>query len=318
MSRPTFSFVVPVYDEAAVLPLLLPRLDVLLKLIGGEAEVLLVNDGSRDGSLGMIRAKAAFDPRYRVLNLSRNFGHQVAITAGMDHARGEAVIVMDADLQDPPEVVLELIAKWREGFDVVYAQRVSRDGESPFKLWTAQVFYKLLSRLSSVEIPENTGDFRLIDRKVLEAFKQLPERDRFVRGMFAWIGFKQTAVPFHRAARAAGTTKYPLWKMVRLATNAVISFSDTPLKACVWLGLTVSAISMLFGLGVVALWLGGAPMISGWASTMVVLSFLFGANMLTTGVVGLYVGRIHTEVKGRPLYLLDAEPGEVVAARRAA
>lgn len=305
MNRPTFSLVIPIYNEAAVLPLFFARLDVMLSLIGAETEVLLVNDGSADDSLAQLRAKAGADERYRVLNLSRNFGHQIAITAGMDNARGDAVIVMDADLQDPPEVVFQLIAKWKEGFDVVYAQRLSRAGESRFKRWTAHLFYKGLSRLASVDIPENTGDFRLIDRKVLDAFKRMPERDRFVRGMFGWLGFRQAAVPFAREARAAGETKYPLWKMVRLASNAVISFSDTPLRACIWVGLAVATLAMLFGLAVVGLWLADARMVSGWASTIVVMSFLFGVNMLTTGVVGLYVGRIHTEVKNRPLYLLD-------------
>ncbi len=227
----------------------------------------------------------------------------------MDRAAGDAVIVMDADLQDPPDIVLKLIAKWKEGYDVVYAQRLQRAGESRFKRVTARLFYRLIARLSSVDIPRDTGDFRLIDRRVLEAFGQMRERDRFVRGMFAWMGFRQTAVTFDRRARQAGETKYPLRKMVALAFNGIIGFSDAPLRLALWIGAAVSALAMLYGLYVVGLWLShDASLVPGWSSTIVIVAFLSGVNMLMTGLMGLYVGRIYNEVKGRPLYLVrDAE-----------
>lgn len=308
-----YSFVVPIFNEEAVLPLLLHRLDRLLAELDGPAEVILVDDGSQDISSLMASTKAKDDPRYRYVGLSRNFGHQIAITAGMDRARGDAIIVMDADLQDPPEVVLAMIAKWREGYEIVYARRLSRDGESYLKLATARLFYKMLRKLSAVEIPENVGDFRLIDRKVLDAFKGMPERDRFVRGMFSWLGFRQTAVEFHRDARAAGTTKYGWAKMLRLATDGVIGFSDKPLRAALWLGLAVSSLAMLFGAYVIALSLLGSSLLPGWASLAVLTSFLAGMNLMTIGIVGLYVGRIHNEVKQRPLYVVGREVGGVEA-----
>lgn len=305
-----YSLVVPIYNEEAVLPRLLHRLDRLLEKLDGPAEVILVDDGSRDISGMMAAARAQDNPAYRYVGLSRNFGHQIAITAGMDRAQGDAIIVMDADLQDPPEVVLELIAKWREGFDIVYAQRKARDGESFLKLATAHAFYRVLRKLSNVDIPENVGDFRLIDRKVLEAFKRMPERDRFVRGMFGWLGFKQTAVEFHREARAAGETKYGWRKMFRLATDGIVGFSDAPLRAVLWLGASVSALAMLYGAVVLALALtGSAVLAKGWASLAVLTSLLAGMNLMTVGVVGLYVGRIHNEVKQRPLYVVGREEG---------
>jgi glycosyltransferase involved in cell wall biosynthesis len=304
-----YSLVVPIYNEEAVLPRLLHRLDRLLEQLDAPAEVILVDDGSRDISGMMAAARAQDNPAYRYVGLSRNFGHQIAITAGMERAQGDAIIVMDADLQDPPEVVLELIAKWREGFDIVYAQRKAREGESFLKLATAHAFYRVLRKLSNVDIPENVGDFRLIDRKVLEAFKRMPERDRFVRGMFGWLGFKQTAVEFHRDARAAGETKYGWRKMFRLATDGIIGFSDAPLRAVLWLGAAVSALAMLYGAFVIGLVMMGSATVQGWASLAVLISLLAGMNLMTVGVVGLYVGRIHNEVKQRPLYIVGREEG---------
>lgn len=304
-ARPTYSLVIPVFNEEAVAPLLMRRMDQLLETLDAPAEVLFIDDGSRDCSPIVLRAKAKADPRYRYVRLSRNFGHQIAITTGLDLARGDAVIVMDADLQDPPEVVLQLIAKWREGFEVVCAQRISREGESRFKRATAELFYRLLGRLASVEIPRNVGDFRLIDRNVLQSFRSMRERERFVRGMFAWLGFRQTVVPFHRPARMAGETKYPIAKMVRLAVNGVISFSEAPLRAALWAGISVSLIALLYGVYVIGLSLTGAHLVPGWSSTVVVTALLCGVNMLMTGIMGLYVGRIYSEVKGRPLYVID-------------
>ena len=307
--RPRFSVVIPIFNEEAVLPLLLRRLDALLESFGASAEGIFVDDGSRDTSSIILKAKAKDDPRYRYIGLSRNFGHQVAITAGMDAARGEAIIVMDGDLQDPPEVVAEMIARWQEGYEVVYARRISREGESAFKKKTAAFFYRMLSWVSSIKIPNDVGDFRLIDRKVLDAFRSMPERDRFVRGMFAWLGFRQTEVTFHRPPRAAGETKYPFWKMLRLAVNGVIGFSDAPLRLAIWMGLAVSALAGLYGLYVIGLWFTRSDLVEGWSSTVVVISFLCGMNMLMTGIIGLYIGRIHAEVKRRPLYIVGERVG---------
>jgi glycosyltransferase involved in cell wall biosynthesis len=312
---PLYSLVVPIYNEEAVLPVLLLRLDALLARLDGPAEVIFVDDGSRDVSPIVLEAKARADDRYKLLKLSRNFGHQVAITCGMARAAGQAVVVMDADLQDPPEIVLELIAKWREGFEVVAAQRLSREGESRFKRWTASLFYRLIGRLGDVDIPPDVGDFRLIDRKALDTFLSLPERDRFVRGMFAWIGFRQAVVPFHRPARAAGETKYPLAKMLRLAADGLVAFSDAPLRAALWAGLAVCGVAAAYALWVVVMWASGAALERGWSSIIVVMTFLGGANMLMTGVLGVYIGRIHTEVKRRPLYVVEKAVGFETAAR---
>lgn len=309
-TRPTYSFVIPLYNEEAVLPILLHRMDRLMEALDGPAEVIFVDDGSTDTCGIVAAARAKDDPRYRYVALSRNFGHQIAITAGMHAASGDAVIIMDADLQDPPEVCLELIAKWREGYEIVYAQRLSREGETRIKLWTAKTFYSLLRKLTAVDIPENVGDFRLVDRRALDAFLAMPERDRFVRGMFGWMGFRQTAVPFHRLARAAGETKYGWKKMLRLAFDGIVGFSDVPLKAALWLGAVVSAGALAYGGYVLLLALfSGAGFVQGWASTIVVLSFIAGINLITTGIVGLYVGRIHNEVKQRPLFIVGRAVG---------
>jgi dolichol-phosphate mannosyltransferase len=314
---PVYSLVIPLYNEQAVLPMLLRRLDALLDALDAPAEAILVDDGSSDASPIALEAKARADRRYRFIKLSRNFGHQVAITTGMERAAGRAVIVMDADLQDPPEVALDLVAKWKEGYEVVYAERLSRAGESRFKRLTAALFYRLMSALSEVEIPPNVGDFRLVDRKALDAFLAMPERDRFVRGMFAWIGFRQAVVTFHRPPRAAGETKYSLAKMIRLAANAVVSFSDAPLRVALWAGLAVSTLAILYGLWTIAMWAMGANLARGWSSIVVLAAFLGGANMLMTGVLGVYVGRIYAEVKRRPLYVVDRTVGFDAAERKA-
>jgi polyisoprenyl-phosphate glycosyltransferase len=310
-SRPiSYSIVIPVFNEEAVLPMLLRRLGLLLSGLREPAEAIFVDDGSRDSTSIVLQAFVKRDPRFRYIGLSRNFGHQVAITAGMDAAQGKAIIVMDADLQDPPEVVEQLIAKWEEGYDVVYARRLSRAGESRFKRATAHLFYRVLSRIASVGIPADVGDFRLIDRKVLDELRQMPERDRFVRGMIAWLGFRQTEVAFHREERAAGETKYPLFKMVRLAMNAALGFSDAPLRLAIWCGGIVSCLALLYGGWAVFLWMtNDAHLVAGWSSTIVIVSLLCGMNMLMTGIVGLYVGRIHTEAKHRPLYVVQRRLG---------
>lgn len=304
-----YSIVVPVFNEAAVLPILLRRIGMLMEQLDGPAEAIFVDDGSSDCSAIVLRSLVRDDPRCRYIGLSRNFGHQVAITAGMDAAAGEAIVVMDADLQDPPEIVQEMIAKWKEGFEVVHARRLSRAGESVFKRSTANLFYRLLGRMSSIAIPADVGDFRLIDRKVLDALRCMPEQDRFVRGMIAWLGFRQTEVTFHRLPRLAGETKYSLLKMVRLAVNGALSFSDAPLRLAIWFGLAVSACAVLYGLYVAGLWFTNSHLVEGWSSTIIVISFLCGINMLMTGIMGLYIGRIHAEVKRRPLYVVSQKLG---------
>lgn len=300
-----YSFVIPVFNERDVLPLLFDRLDSLKQKLDGPTEFIFIDDGSKDGSLQIIQVKAKSDPIYTVLKLSRNFGHQVAITAGIDQAKGDAVIVIDADLQDPPEVSLQLIEKWKEGFAVVAAKRKSRAGESAFKVATAKIFYRFLSKLTPVQIEQDVGDFRLMDRRVVESFKSMRERDRFVRGMISWLGYTQTTVSYSREERAAGTTKYPLSKMLRLATNGIIGFSDIPLRAALWFGAAVSAMAIFYGLYVTAGWFFNDNLVEGWASTIVILSLLGGVNLMMIGVAGLYIGRIYEQVKNRPLYLLD-------------
>ncbi len=316
--KPVYSLVLPIFNKEAVIPLLLKRLDDLMTGLDAPAEVIFVDDGSSDTSPIVLEARARADSRYRFVKLSRNFGHQIAITTGMERAAGRAVIVMDADLQDPPEIVLDMIAKWKEGYEVVYAERLSREGESRFKRGAADLFYRLMGKLSDVQIPRNVGDFRLVDRKALDAFLAMPERDRFVRGMFAWIGFRQAVAPFHRPPRAAGKTKYSLAKMIRLAADGVVSFSDAPLRVPLWAGLAISTLSNLYGLGVNARWATNADFARGWSSIVVLVAFLGGANMLMTGVMGVYVGRIYAEVKRRPLYIVDKAVGFEAAAEETA
>lgn len=299
-----YSLIVPVLNEELVLPSLMDRLDKLLDELDGPAEVLFVDDGSTDASADLIAAKARRDPRFRLISFTRNFGHQVAITAGMDRAAGQAVIVLDADLQDPPELVLAMIDKWREGYQIVYAERIARHGETWLKRWTADIFYRLLRRLASVDIPANVGDFRLVDRRAIDVFRRMSERDPFVRGMFAWMGFRQTAVQYERPPRALGETKYPLHKMISLGLHGVIGFSDVPLRIALWTGFLVSTIAGLLAIYVVLLVIYDYTLVPGWASTMVVVSFLSGINLFMTGIVGLYVGRIHAEAKKRPLYVI--------------
>ncbi|AZO48828.1 MAG: glycosyltransferase family 2 protein [Mesorhizobium sp.] len=306
---PRYSLVLPIYNEEEVLPRLVERINLLVDQLDAETEVIFVDDGSLDGSVKYLRRVVAAEPSFRLIEFSRNFGHQIAITAGMEAAAGEAVIVMDADLQDPPEVVLDLVAKWKEGFEIVYARRTRRQGESWFKRLSASLFYRLLEKMTPVDIPRDVGDFRLVGRKALETFKCMPEHDRFVRGMFGWMGFKQAAVPFERPARTLGETKYPFWKMLHLALHGIIGFSEKPLRLALWAGLAISALAVLFGAYATFAWLFQAGVIAGWTSTVVIVSLLCGINLFMTGVVGLYVGSIHAEVKRRPLYVIERLTG---------
>jgi polyisoprenyl-phosphate glycosyltransferase len=305
VSPPTYSLVVPIFNEEQTLPELQRRLAALLDRLDGSSEVLLVDDGSRDGSYSEIERIVAADPRFRAVRLSRNFGHQIAITAGLDLAGGEAVVVLDADLQDPPEVVLELARRWREGYDVVYAVREARAGETRFKEWTAAGFYRLFRRIADVDIPVDVGDFRLVDRRALDAFKLMRENNRFVRGMFAWIGYRQTGVPYERSVRHAGDTKYPLRKMVKFAADGIVSFSNAPLRIVLKLGFLVSIGSFVFGISALVVRLLGLYSVPGLASLVVVTAFVGGVQLIVLGVIGEYIARIHDEVKNRPLYLVS-------------
>ena len=304
-----YSIVIPIYNEEESFPALVRRLREVLDQLDGPAEVVLVDDGSRDGSYELMVAVNREDPRFKVLQLSRNFGHQVAITAGMDAAAGQAVIVMDADLQDPPEVILQMAARWQEGYEVVYAVRERRDGETVFKRKTATLFYGLQRRLAEIDQPVEVGDFRLVDRKALNAFLQMRERNRYVRGMFSWVGFRQTAVPYVRAPRGAGNSKYPLRKMIRLALDGFVGFSTVPLRFALALGLVMAAASVLYGMTVIALKLGGVADVPGYASLLVTITFLSGVQLMVIGMVGQYVGRIYDEVRARPLYLVREARG---------
>jgi dolichol-phosphate mannosyltransferase len=301
---PLISVVVPCYNEEAVIGLTHPRLSSTLAALGLPYEIVYVNDGSRDRTLALLKDIQAGDSHVRVVGFSRNFGHQLAVTAGIDNAAGDAIVIIDADLQDPPELIGDMIAKWREGYDVVYGRRTIRVGESAFKLATAGLFYRLLNRLSDTAIPLDTGDFRLIDRMVAEAMRNMPERDRFLRGMVAWLGFKQYALDYKRDARAAGETKYPLRKMLAFATDGILSFSIAPLRVAVWLGVLTAAFSVCGIAWDLFTRLFTRHWVSGWASLLFAVLLMGGVQLIMLGIVGEYVGRIYREGKRRPLYLV--------------
>ncbi len=305
---PEISVVLPCFNELENLPELRRRVVAALEATGRTFEVLFVDDGSRDGSFETMAAFAAEDPRLRALRLSRNFGHQMALTAGIDRARGRFVAAMDADLQDPPELLGEMLAKADEGYEVVYAQRVSREGETAFKKATAYFFYRLLRRSTNVEIPVDTGDFRLLGPRAVAAFRSLREQHRFIRGMTAWVGFRQVAVPFARPARRLGETKYPLRKMLGLALDGLTSFSYVPLRLGTWLGFGVSLFAFLYILVVVTLKALGHNE-RGWTTMMGWILLLGGVQLMLIGVLGEYLGRIYDEVKARPLYIVSDEVG---------
>jgi glycosyltransferase involved in cell wall biosynthesis len=302
---PTYSLVIPAHNEEGVVEELAARLVEVMDALDGDAEAILVDDGSRDRTYELMLEAAGADSRFRLIRLSRNFGHQIALTAGIDLAAGDAVIVLDADLQDPPEVILELAARWREGYDVVYAQRDVREGETRFKRATASWFYRAFNRISEVQVPVDVGDFRLVDRRALDVFNSMRESSRFVRGMFAWIGFRQTGVVYVRHERFAGETKYPLRKMLRFAATGVISFSTAPLRAALNLGFFVSFVSFALGIWSLIVKLTGFYNVPGWTSIVVVMTFIGGIQLIVLGVIGEYIGDIHAEVKRRPLYVVS-------------
>jgi glycosyltransferase involved in cell wall biosynthesis len=312
MGAPTLSLVLPVFNEEAIIPELDRRLRAFFadlgEDIGDSWEVIFVNDGSRDQSLPLLKQLAAAEPRYKILSFSRNFGHQLAITAGLDRAEGDAVVVMDADLQDPPEVVKQMVVRWREGYDVVFGVRSKRHGETAFKKLTAKIFYRLLrAMLGGISIPVDAGDFRLMSRPVVLTMRALREQHRFVRGMVAWVGFRQVAVTYERPARFAGETKYPLRKMLRFALDGITSFSTVPLRMAIWLGVLAGGVALIGGLWAVWVKLFDTGVVPGWTTIMILVGLGSSAQLLMTGILGEYIGRIYEEVKRRPLYIVGDE-----------
>ena len=307
--RPVISVIVPIFNEEEVIPELHRRMVAVLGNIGQPWELVCVNDGSRDASLSMLLSLREQDARVKIINFSRNFGHQIAITAGMDYALGDAIAIIDADLQDPPELIGEMFDKWREGYEVVYAVRAHRQGESRFKLWTASAFYRLLRRITDVEIPVNTGDFRLIDRQVLLTMRRLREKHRFMRGLSSWVGFRQIGIEYQRAERFAGDTKYPLSKMLRLTLDAITSFSYLPLRLSTYFGFFLALASLVGIVTTIALRLSGNNAFFGQASTLVAVLFLGGIQLIFLGVIGEYLARIYDDVKARPLYVVSRAYG---------
>jgi dolichol-phosphate mannosyltransferase len=307
---PTYSFVIPVRDEEAVLPELHRRLSSVAGRLDGECEFVFVDDGSADGSRKALLELRAADPRVKLLFLARSFGHQLAISAGLDYASGDAVVIMDADLQDPPEVAVEMAALWREGYEVVHGVRMQRAGESRLRLWTAHLFYRLLHRISDVDLPLDAGDFRLADRRVVDIVRGMREPDRYLRGMFAWVGFRQTGVDYERDPRFAGRTKNSWSQMMRFAIDGILGFSVAPLRIILGLGFVMSCLALLTGMIAIVLKLAGAlPPVSGWASLVVLVSFLAGVQLIVLGTVGLYVARAYEQGKHRPLYLVAETHG---------
>nr|WP_233431955.1 glycosyltransferase family 2 protein [Acidiferrobacter thiooxydans] len=295
---------VPCYNEAANIRALYERICAVMAACPETWECICVNDGSRDETLGALTALQDKDPRVRVIDLSRNFGKEAALTAGLDHARGAAAIPLDADLQDPPELIPELVAHWRAGYDVVNAVRLSREGESLVKRASAHAFYRIFNRISKVPIPEDTGDFRLLSRPVLDALRQLPERRRFMKGLFAWVGFRTTSVSYHRAPRQAGHTTWNYVRLWRFAMDGILSFSDAPLRVASYLGLAVSLLSFLYALNLLVQTLLFGNPVKGYPSLMVALLFLGGVQLMALGVIGEYLGRVYDESKGRPVYII--------------
>jgi polyisoprenyl-phosphate glycosyltransferase len=303
---PELSVVVPLYNEAGNVGELVRRLYGILTSLPGEPtfEMCFVNDGSRDATLDELQCVAASYPSVVIVNLSRNFGHQIAATAGLDIARGDAVVLMDGDLQDPPELIADFVLKWREGYDVVYAVRRSRRGESAFKLLTAKVFYRVIKALTSVSIPVDTGDFRLMSRRVVDALGKTRERHRFLRGLVSWVGYRQVGIAYDRAERLSGETKYPFSKMLKFAIDGITSFSQIPLRFSTYFGFLTSSFAFMYAIAVLVLkfWHLNYP---GYTSTMLAILFIGGVQLVGIGILGEYVGRIYDEIKARPLYLIS-------------
>lgn len=304
----TYSIIAPIYNEKDNLPELYRRVKDVMDSTHEPWELVLVDDGSTDSSTELMRALAKEDKRVRPVIFARNFGHQVAVTAGLDYSRGDAVVIIDADLQDPPELILEMVEKWKQGYEVVYAVRAEREGESWFKLWTASLFYRIIYRITDVKIPLDTGDFRLMDRDVVNVMNNMRERHRFLRGMSAWVGFKQIGVEYKRSARVAGETKYPFRKMLRLAINAVTSFSYFPLQVATYIGFICAGIAAIAIPVVIYMRVTGSQAFFGQATTLLAVLFLGGVQLISLGILGEYIGRLYDEAKGRPLYIVRESP----------
>lgn len=311
MKKPVFSIIAPIYNELKNIPELYPRVRDVMDQTSETWELILVDDGSTDGSTDLIRELANQDERVRPVIFARNFGHQIAVTAGLDYSRGDAVVIIDADLQDPPEAILALIEKWREGYQVVYAVRSEREGETWFKRVTASLFYRMIFRITDVNIPLDTGDFRLMDRSVVDVMNQMREKHRFLRGMSSWVGFKQIGVEYKRKARFAGETKYPFKKMFKLALNAITSFSYFPLQLATYLGFIAAGLSVLAIPIVAILRLTTGTALLGQATTLIIVLFLGGVQLISLGIIGEYIGRIYDEAKGRPLYVVAEAPEDM-------
>ena len=308
--KPTYTIVAPIFNEVDNIPVLYSRIQEVMEQTGQPWELLMINDGSSDGSAAVMEEYRRKDDRVRTVHFTRNFGHQIAVTAGLDYSQGEAVVIIDADLQDPPEVILELIKKWKQGYEVVYAVRSRRKGETWFKLFTAAAFYRLIQRITDVDLPMDTGDFRLLDRSVVDVVNRMRERHRFLRGMSVWVGFKQTGVEYERAERHAGETKYPLRKMLRFAADAITGFSYFPLQLAMYFGFFVAGLSILAIPFVIVLRLAGSHAFFGQASTLIAVLFLGGVQLIFLGVLGEYIGRLYDEAKDRPLYIVREHPAK--------
>jgi dolichol-phosphate mannosyltransferase len=312
----SLAVVIPCYNEEGTLRETHHRVGQVISRIAAAYEIVYVDDGSRDGTTSLLRQLQHEDPHVRVVSLSRNFGHQCAVTAGLAHAEGDAVVIMDADLQDPPEVVEEMVRRWEEGYEVVYGVRTDREGETRFKLLTASVFYRLMRWLSDTAIPLDTGDFRLLDRKAVDAVLAMPEKDRFLRGMVSWTGFRQIGVPYRRAPRFAGSTKYPFTKMLRFALDGILSFSIKPLRLSTLLGFASAGLALLVMVYALTLRLFTHYWVAGWTALIVTVLFLGGAQLISLGIIGEYVGRLYGEAKRRPLYLVREHLVPQASARR--
>lgn len=299
-----YSIVVPVYNEEEVIQETYKRLTKIMEETKESYEIIFINDGSRDRTLELAEQICNQDKQVKVLNFSRNFGHQIAVTAGMEYSCGQAVVIIDADLQDPPEVILKMIEKWKEGYDVVYGKRIKRKGETAFKKITAKCFYRFLDSMTNVNIPVDTGDFRLIDRKVCDTMNTLTEKSRYVRGLVSWVGYKQIAVEYVREERFAGETKYPLKKMIKLASDAIMSFSYKPLKIAGFIGILLSMVSFLYLLVIIWQKVFTNTTVPGWASILAVMLFFNGVTLVLHSITGSYIGRIYEETKNRPLYIV--------------
>ena len=306
-SKPTYTIIAPIYNEIDNIQALYTRVCEVMDSIGESWEFVMIDDGSSDGSTDAILELKKKDHKIVPVIFARNFGHQIAVTAGLDYSQGDAVVIIDADLQDPPEVILDLIQKWKDGYEVVYATRSKREGETWFKLFTASAFYRLIQRITDINLPMDTGDFRLLDRKVVDVMGGMREKHRFLRGMSVWVGFRQTGVEYERAERLAGETKYPIKKMFRLASDAITGFSYFPLQLATYLGFTFTGISFIAILALIISRLAGSQFLMGQAATLIAVLFLGGVQLLSLGMIGEYIGRLYDEAKGRPLYTVRGD-----------